>query len=86
MNLTWKPPELAVNRRTASLIPREADVLTGLCLGLTNSQIGRRLHLSEKTVKNYCTGLYQALDARDRCHAIAIATSGRVDIRVEVGP
>jgi DNA-binding NarL/FixJ family response regulator len=48
---------------------RELDVLRLLAGGLSNREIGRQLHLTEGTVKNYVTGVLQKLGARDRTQA-----------------
>ena len=48
---------------------RELDVLRLLAGGLSNREIGRELHLTEGTVKNYVTGVLQKLGARDRTQA-----------------
>ena len=42
------------------LTPRERDIL--VCLPLTNCQIGRRLNISERTVKAHLTTIYSKLD------------------------
>ena len=39
--------------RLASLTPREREILALIADGLTNRQIGERMFLAEKTVKNY---------------------------------
>ena len=42
--------------------------------GLTNRQIGERLFLAEKTVKNYVSALYAKLGMERRTQAAALAT------------
>lgn len=80
--LTWRAPELSLKNRHVTLSPMQADVLTGLCLGLSNFQIGRRLHLSEDAIKYRVRTLLAALGATDRTHAVAIARSGQVTVVV----
>ena len=41
--------------------------------GLTNRQIGERLYLAEKTVKNYVSALFQKLGMERRTQAAAYA-------------
>ena len=49
------------DERLARLTDQEREVLNLLSEGLTNRQIGERLHLAEKTIKNYVTvGAVQA--------------------------
>lgn len=51
------------------LTPRERDILAELAAGQTNAQIGRRLGLSEKTIRNHLTALYLKLGVNDRTQA-----------------
>jgi ATP/maltotriose-dependent transcriptional regulator MalT len=53
------------------LSDREVQVLVGMATGSSNAQIGRRLHLSEDTVKTYARRLFRSLGVRDRAHAVA---------------
>jgi DNA-binding NarL/FixJ family response regulator len=48
---------------------RERDILSGLVKGLTNKEIAVRLSLTEGTVKNYVTVLFQKLGVQDRTQA-----------------
>jgi two-component system response regulator DevR len=54
---------------------RERQVLTCIGDGLTNRQIGDRLGLAEKTVKNYVSGLLAKLGMERRTQAAVYATS-----------
>lgn len=51
------------------LSERELEVVRYLAEGLTNREIGDRLHLAEGTVKNYVSSILGKIDARDRTHA-----------------
>jgi two-component system response regulator DevR len=53
----------------AQLTLRERQVLTLIAEGLTNRQIGERLDLAEKTVKNYVSGLLAKLGMVRRTQA-----------------
>jgi DNA-binding NarL/FixJ family response regulator len=57
---TVEPPQLT---------PREADVLRLVRLGLANKQIGRRLGISERTVKAHLTSAFQRIGVADRTQA-----------------
>ncbi|MFE7110423.1 response regulator [Streptomyces sp. NPDC057575] len=57
----------------SALSPREKDVLALIGEGLTNSQIGKRLYLSEKTVKNHISRLLAKLGVERRVQAAVIA-------------
>ncbi|MGW0687605.1 response regulator [Streptomyces sp. NPDC002754] len=58
----------------ADLTERERDILALVGEGLTNRQIGRRLFLSEKTVKNNISRLLAKLGVERRIQAAVIAT------------
>lgn len=55
------------------LSEREVEVLGLLSEGLTNQQIGSRLHISLSTVKGHTTNIYGKLGVKTRTQAIAIA-------------
>ena len=64
------------------LTPREEDVLNLLVEGLSNKEIGARLHLTEGTVKNYVSAIIAKLQANDRTHAVVTALRrGLVDLK-----
>jgi DNA-binding NarL/FixJ family response regulator len=63
------------------LTPREEEVLHLLVEGLSNREIGARLHLTEGTVKNYVSAVLAKLQANDRTHAVVTALRhGLVDL------
>lgn len=51
------------------LSEREREVLRLIAEGRTNKEIGRELHLAEKTVKHYVTAVLQKLNLRSRVEA-----------------
>ncbi|HYO40458.1 MAG TPA: response regulator transcription factor [Nocardioidaceae bacterium] len=51
------------------LTPREAEVLALVRAGLANKQIGRRLGISERTVKAHLTSVFQRIGVADRTQA-----------------
>lgn len=57
----------------STLTARETDVLDLLSQGLTNREIGDRLHLAEKTVKHHMTIILQKLHVRTRTEAALLA-------------
>jgi DNA-binding NarL/FixJ family response regulator len=58
----------------AGLTEHERTILELIGEGLTNRQIGERLFLAEKTVKNYVSSLYAKLGMERRTQAAALAT------------
>jgi DNA-binding NarL/FixJ family response regulator len=58
----------------AGLTPQERKILELIGEGLTNRQIGERMYLAEKTVKNYVSALFAKLGMERRTQAAAYAT------------
>lgn len=54
----------------SGLSEREADVLELIARGLDNAQIAARLELSEKTVRNHITHIFEKLQVETRAQAI----------------
>jgi DNA-binding NarL/FixJ family response regulator len=52
-----------------TLSPREREILALFAKGLTNREIGAQLFLTEGTVKNYATTIFQKLGVQDRTQA-----------------
>ena len=63
----------AAASKLASLTVSEKRILELIAEGLTNRQIGERLNLAEKTVKNYVTGILAKLAMQRRTQAAAFA-------------
>lgn len=57
--------------RLASLTDQERRILDLIGEGLTNRAIGERLHLAEKTIKNYVSSLLSKLGMERRSQAAA---------------
>jgi len=55
--------------RVSELTPREREILDLIAEGLSNKQIGARLFLAEKTVKNYVSSLLAKLHMQRRTQA-----------------
>jgi DNA-binding NarL/FixJ family response regulator len=67
---TPDPELLAAN---LGLTPREGEVLTLIAEGLSNSEIARRLVVSEATVKSHVNHLLAKIGARSRAQAVSTA-------------
>lgn len=55
------------------LTPRERDVLEMIAQGLDNTQIAERLVVSQKTVRNHISHIFQKLMVKNRPQAIVLA-------------
>jgi DNA-binding NarL/FixJ family response regulator len=55
------------------LSEREVEILTLIASGASNREIGDRLYLSEKTIKNHITSIFQKLQTTDRTQAAVYA-------------
>jgi two-component system, NarL family, response regulator DegU len=73
-------PHLATAMLQASRDPdesiisaREEEVLQLVANGLGTSEIADQLYISQKTVKNHLSSIYEKLDARDRTQAVLMA-------------
>ncbi|MFW5927191.1 MAG: alpha/beta fold hydrolase [Wenzhouxiangella sp.] len=64
-----------VDRSSATdrLSARERQILAHLVRGLSNKEIGQRLYISEKTVRNHLSNVYRKMNVRNRAQAIVKA-------------
>ncbi|MFD7502199.1 response regulator [Streptomyces sp. NPDC059850] len=67
-------PQEPRDEALAGLSPREGEILALIGEGLTNRQIGKRLFLSEKTVKNHISRLLAKLGVERRIQAAVLAS------------
>jgi DNA-binding NarL/FixJ family response regulator len=56
-----------------TLSQREVEVLQLFADGCSTVEVGQRLYISAKTVKNHLASIYEKLDARDRTQAVLTA-------------
>ena len=56
-----------------ALSPRELEILAAVARGLSNKQIGRRLYVSEATVKTHLLRIFSKLGVDDRTAAVTAA-------------
>lgn len=62
----------SATRSAPPLSPQEARVMQLVVRGKTNREIAAELRLSEKTVKNYLSNIFQKLGVGRRAHAAAV--------------
>lgn len=58
--------ELATDRKTAPITPRQREVVALIAAGCSNEEVGMRLGISPRTVKAHCDVLRQKLGVRRR--------------------
>jgi len=73
------------DERLAQLTPQERNILELIAEGLTNRQIAERVHLAEKTVKNYVSNLLAKLGMERRTQAAVFAARLAADRRRREG-
>jgi pimeloyl-ACP methyl ester carboxylesterase/DNA-binding CsgD family transcriptional regulator len=61
------------DRAFVALSPREREILALISQGLGNSEIGERLSISEKTVRNHVSNVFDKLGVWTRAQAIVLA-------------
>ena len=69
---------VAARKRAQSLTEREYDVLRLLAEGLRNKDIAKRLHITERTVKNHVTHIIAKLGVKSRTEAVTQALKDRM--------
>jgi DNA-binding NarL/FixJ family response regulator len=72
--LSEEPYAEPVEQELPALVTeREVEILQAVMIGMTNKQIGRRLRISDQTVKNHITAILRKLSVRDRTAAVVKA-------------
>ena len=74
-----EPEEERMRRRLGSLSERECEVLRLAAQGASNADIGKRLFISEGTVKNHMTHILRKLEVEDRTQAAILAVKHGMD-------
>ena len=76
----------AARKRLEALTEREREVVVAVAQGLSNAQIGRRLFMSEATVKAHLSRVLAKLGISNRVQAAILAhDAGLLDQRLERG-
>ncbi|MFD7319516.1 response regulator [Streptomyces sp. NPDC059875] len=79
-------PQDADVARVSLLSDRERDVLTLISEGLSNADIGTRIHLSQGTVKDHVSSILTKLRVTSRVQAALLAERAGLLTRTDDGP
>jgi ATP/maltotriose-dependent transcriptional regulator MalT len=63
---------------TLGLTPRELEILELIAAGLSNREIGERVHVSENTVKTHSSRVFAKLGAQRRTQAVQLGKALRL--------
>ncbi|MBS4535198.1 response regulator transcription factor [Clostridium sp. D2Q-14] len=64
--------------KKSSLTKREYEVITLIAEGLNNREIGAKLYISEKTVKNHVSNIFKKIEVNDRIQAAIFAYKNNI--------
>ncbi|MCX5964164.1 MAG: response regulator transcription factor [Cyanobacteria bacterium] len=67
-----------VSGEVLELTPREREVVSLLSQGLSNPQIGMKLHLSPRTVEKHVTSLFRKTDTTNRAELVGYAIENQL--------
>ena len=79
LNLVKNPHGTRAVDRLSALSSQERRVLALLAEGLTNKEIGDKMNLTEKTVKNYLATVFDKLGITRRAQAAALFVQGQAN-------
>jgi LuxR family maltose regulon positive regulatory protein len=69
----FSPAEIEALSTSASISPREQEVLRLISTGYSNREMANELSISESTVKTHVANIYYKLNVNSRVHAITCA-------------
>jgi DNA-binding NarL/FixJ family response regulator len=72
--ITWMEQSTEGPQELSGLTDQQLRILALLAEGLTNKEIGNRLYLAEKTVKNHVTRILAKLGVQRRTQAALLAS------------
>jgi DNA-binding NarL/FixJ family response regulator len=70
-----KGPHQSTKENPAGLTGRQMEILNLVAKGLSNSEIGNKLYISERTVENHISGIFTKLNIHSRTEAAAFLHS-----------
>lgn len=73
-----EPAGICGNETPGRLTKREIDIIRRIAAGASNRDVGKQLHISEKTVSRHLANVYAKLDVSSRTAAVAWAHQNNV--------
>jgi DNA-binding CsgD family transcriptional regulator len=73
VSVEFDPELIGEVKSKLQISDREHEVIVGIADGLSNKEIGERLHLSEHTVKSHLANVFAKLNAKRRTEVLLIA-------------
>src|SRR5207302_299789 len=81
-----RPEPAALGPLFVKLSPREIEILDLVARGNSNKIIGRKLSISDQTVKNHVSAILRKLEVNDRTEAVVYALrNGWIRIEAQAG-
>lgn len=77
--IVWLQPKqsvvgpIAEHRSPSPLTPRETEILDCVAEGLSNQEIGEKLHIASTTVRTHLRSTFEKLQVGRRTRAVAVA-------------
>jgi DNA-binding NarL/FixJ family response regulator len=81
----YLPREWTVSPGELGLTPRQGEILALVLRGLPNKRIALMLTLSESTVKEHLTGIFERLGVRSRVEILTHLRGRRIDVSPTLG-
>ncbi|HWO41076.1 MAG TPA: response regulator transcription factor [Candidatus Eisenbacteria bacterium] len=79
-------PRAITNEAIKDLTKRELEILRLVAEGLTNEEIGKKIFISEKTVKTHLTNIFDKLKVNNRFKAALLIMDQNREARGPAGP
>jgi DNA-binding NarL/FixJ family response regulator len=81
---TESPEGTSDGAKPRPITDRQLEILRNVARGQTNREIGERLGISERTVRNHMRSILKRLASSDRTHAVVVAIgNGWIAIPIE---
>jgi DNA-binding NarL/FixJ family response regulator len=73
----------SADERSAQLSPRQFEIVCWMRRGMTNKEIGRRLGISDMTVKTHAHNIFHKLEISGRMHLFGLSRAQQIEATLE---